>query len=81
VRIAASSKGLGKNALAAWLSWWSVNANVPRKPLPNSPLIRLGRRAFSLSHTGSAMLKLEYPDGAYDRYVSISRSNLRSGFS
>ena len=28
VRIAASSNGLGKNALAAWLSWCSVKTNL-----------------------------------------------------
>ena len=27
VRMAARSNGLGKNALAAWLSWWSVKTN------------------------------------------------------
>ena len=37
--------------------------------------------SLSLSHTGMALAKLRNPRGANARYVSISRSNFRSGLS
>ncbi len=57
VRIAALSNGDGKNALAAWLSWCSVNHRsfgifVPMRFSPRS--ISYGIHNFSRVHVGIA---------------------------
>ena len=59
VRIAASSNGLGKNALAAWLSWWSRKTQRRRAAsaaVPRGSSRRMN--SFFFSQTGMAMLKL-----------------------
>ena len=79
--MAASSNGLGKKALAAWLSWCSVKTSRARRPLPRAPRIVRGMCSFSLSQSGMAIRKLRKPKGANARYVSSSRSNFVSGLS
>jgi hypothetical protein len=64
VRIAASSNGLGKKALAAWLSWWSVKSSGAVKAPGNSRRITCRMKSFFLSQTGIAVLKLGHPPGA-----------------
>ena len=64
VRIAASSNGLGKKALAAWLSWWSVKTSRARvgPPRPRRSVRRMC--SLSLSQSGMASRKLRKPAGA-----------------
>ena len=64
VRMAASSNGLGKKALAAWLSWWSVKTRRARVGFPSA--LRMVRRmcSLSLSQSGIARRKLRNPAGA-----------------
>ncbi len=59
----ASSKGDGKNALAAWLKWCSLKSSSSfHLPLPDIFLSffrsRSLRNSFSLSHSGIAMRKV-----------------------
>src|SRR5207244_8203526 len=78
VRIAARSNGLGKKALAAWLSWWSRNTTGARRP---ASARRMLRRVWilSLSQTGIARPKLRKPRGAEARADSSRRATLVSG--
>src|SRR6266540_765113 len=74
VSTTASSKGDGKKALAAWLSWCSAKRSSPsqRSRFP----ITCASHILSLSQIGIARRKLATPRGADARYESISRSNL-----
>ena len=72
VSTAASSNGDGKNALAAWLWWCSVNRSLASTSLPAPHSCRCSRssrfwNSFSLSHTGSAMRNEVKPLGANAR--------------
>ena len=60
----ASSKGDGKNALAAWLKWCSLKRSSSFHSSPLDILLscfrsRSFRKSFSLSHSGIAMRKDE----------------------
>ena len=67
VRMAASSKGEGKKALAAWDSWCSVKT-MRRRYRPCSPLlISRGRWSFWRSHRGIAFRNEANPAGANAR--------------
>jgi hypothetical protein len=81
VRIAASSNGDGKNALAAWDSWCSVNTKRFAKAFPSPLRISRGRCSFCRSHTGIARAKDRKLKGAKARCVSSRRSNLSTGLS
>ena len=72
VSTAASSNGEGKNALAAWLRWCSVNSS--RLPIElgsrtrlQAPRSRSFWNSFSFSQTGIAMRNERKPRGANAR--------------
>ena len=87
VRTAASLKGDGKKAEAAWLRWCSEKKSFDFQStlLPKAILKKLVIVVFwnslSLSQSGSDVAKLLKPFGAKAREVSKSRSNLRNGLS
>ena len=55
VRIAASSKGDGRNAEAAWLWWCSAKSSSPSKPSSSWSTFRTF--SFSFSQSGIALAK------------------------
>ena len=81
VRMAASSKGLGWNALAAWDSWCVVKKSGPVYAPPSPASISRGRCSFFCSHCGMLRTNDPNPRGAKASEVSRMRSNFRSGFS
>ncbi len=87
VRMAASSKGDGKKALAAWLKWCSPNSSLRSRSLAPGSMRRSSFRtrsfwnSFSRSHSGMAMRNDRNPRGAKARYVSSRRSNFKNGLS
>ena len=58
--MAASSKGLGKKALAAWLSWWSMNTSGALL-LGESPADHAAHEQLLLEPHGHGLAKLENP--------------------
>ncbi len=79
--MAASWNGEGKNALAACDSWCSGNTKRFWYAPSSAFRISRGKCSFCRSHTGIARRNDGKPAGAYERYVSSSRSNLSSGLS
>jgi hypothetical protein len=62
VRIAACSKGEGKNALAACDWWCSVKSTLPLKPISFATMS--GMWSFCFNHRGIAFKKERIPSGA-----------------
>ena len=84
VRTAALSNGDGKNALAAWLSWCSVNQRsfgifVPMRCMTALDLV--GDPQLLRVHVGIAAENDRMPFGPTRRYVLSSRTNVVIGLS